>query len=225
MNDLAETVGLTSILGSGENFELAYEQLIRQGCDHEAARVRRAVWDYFVDLELPDDVTVYDQLILSLRAKDLIFTFNWDPFLFDTWARNSCIDGVQLPEIHFLHGNVRVGICKGCCGKWGRVFTVCPECGDRFSELPLLFPESDKNYEGNWYIRSAWEQAKELIANAFTVTVFGYGAPASDRRAVELLKRAWLSQESHVFKQVEVVDIKKEIDCDSLYNSAKACSK
>jgi len=46
--------------------------------------------------------------LLSLRKKDAVCTFNWDPFLYDAWIRNRHLD---LPEIFFLHGNVRCGHC------------------------------------------------------------------------------------------------------------------
>jgi hypothetical protein len=32
-------------------------------------------------MEIPDHVTLYDELLLTLRSKDLIATFNWDPLL------------------------------------------------------------------------------------------------------------------------------------------------
>jgi hypothetical protein len=44
-------------------------------------RLERAVFDYFSSLQLPDEPTLYDHLVLSLRPKDVIATFNWDPFL------------------------------------------------------------------------------------------------------------------------------------------------
>lgn len=50
-------------------------------------------------------MTVYDQLLVSLRPTDAVFTFNWDPFLFDAYKRNHL--AVALPPIFFLHGNLR----------------------------------------------------------------------------------------------------------------------
>ena len=49
------------------------------------SKVRMAVEqrdaEYFSKLELPDHPTIYDYRLLSLRKKDVIATFNWDPFL------------------------------------------------------------------------------------------------------------------------------------------------
>jgi hypothetical protein len=58
-------------------------------------------------LQLPSTATHYDRILLSLRKKDAIFTFNWDPFLFDAYVRNMNM-GISLPAIFFLHGNVRM---------------------------------------------------------------------------------------------------------------------
>ena len=44
--------------------------------------IETRVDEYFADLELPGHPTIYDRLVLSLREKDLIATFNWDPFLY-----------------------------------------------------------------------------------------------------------------------------------------------
>ena len=37
--------------------------------------------DYFSSLALPEHPSIYDYLVLGLRPKDVIATFNWDPFL------------------------------------------------------------------------------------------------------------------------------------------------
>lgn len=55
--------------------------------------------------------------LLALREKDTIFTFNWDPFLFDAYQRNR--HAVSLPSIYFLHGNVRIGACEEHDECWG----------------------------------------------------------------------------------------------------------
>jgi hypothetical protein len=47
---------------------------------------------------------------LSLREKDVIATFNWDPLLFAACARNHT--RTKLPYIIYLHGNVAIGYCN-----------------------------------------------------------------------------------------------------------------
>jgi hypothetical protein len=39
-------------------------------------------------LKLPEEATIYDYLVLSLRSPDIIATFNWDPFLYQAFERN-----------------------------------------------------------------------------------------------------------------------------------------
>ena len=90
MNDLVKKIGLNSLLkNSGidptENFETIYSRLTDNDIK---VQIEEQIANYFSKLELPKTVTIYDQLLLSLREKDSIFTFNWDPFLFDAYQRN-----------------------------------------------------------------------------------------------------------------------------------------
>ena len=68
-----------------DDFEAAYSELADRGSDTSAIdeKVRR----FFASLEIPDEANVYDALQLSLRQKDLIFTFNWDPLLVQSRRR------------------------------------------------------------------------------------------------------------------------------------------
>lgn len=123
MNDLAKILSLNNLLtknniNPSENFETIYSQITDDGLKKE---IESRIIDYFSKLSLPEHVTIYDQLLLSLREKDAIFTFNWDPFLFDAYKRNS--DIVSLPQIFFLHGNVRIGACEAC-DKWGEKIRI-----------------------------------------------------------------------------------------------------
>jgi len=88
MASLAETIELLDVLEDygladrAQDFEGLYSDLCSSGESPELkeileARVRR----YFSALEVPDEVTIYDRLVLSLRQKDVITTFNWDPLL------------------------------------------------------------------------------------------------------------------------------------------------
>jgi hypothetical protein len=94
MNNLIQVLGLDALLRSAnladppENFEVLYSRLA--GDDRYAglrSRIEKAVTDYFVAMALPDNPTLYDHLLLSMRSKDCVATFNWDPFLWDAWER------------------------------------------------------------------------------------------------------------------------------------------
>jgi len=65
-----------------EDFESYFSDLkdpaLRNELEH---RIR----EYFSSLLLPEEATLYDYLALSFRAKDIIATFNWDPFLYQAF--------------------------------------------------------------------------------------------------------------------------------------------
>jgi len=212
MNDLVDIIGLQPLLDGvdlaneqGGDFEAIYSRLASQP-EHAAAlkEVERRIDAYFSALSLPERATIYDRLLVSLRPTDAVITFNWDPFLFDAYQRNR--DAVSLPEIFFLHGNVRIGAC-GAHDCWGERQGRCLECGQTFADVPLLYPIQKKDYSKDPYIRRNWEAAKSLFTDAFSVTIFGYGAPDSDADAVELLRRAWFGRNPRTFEHIEIIDI------------------
>lgn len=210
MDNLVETLGLGSILkaygvsGGEQNFEALCEQLSADSSHIRLLQsLRCKLFSYFSQLQLPLSPTVYDYLLLSLRPKDAVLTFNWDPLLFDAHSRNRC---VGLPELIFMHGNVRVGYCSEH-DRSGDVGDRCPECGGRLAPSPLLFPTSEKDYSTGFIARQ-WRRAEDLLRNAFTLTVFGYSAPTSDERAVALLEGAWNSSMPRELGHTEFVDIK-----------------
>ena len=94
MDDLVDFLDLSPVLEAvgpieNANFESVYSKLAadpRYEC--ERREVERRVTDYFSSLRLPKEPTIYDKLLLSLGPEDAVFSFNWDPFLFDSHARN-----------------------------------------------------------------------------------------------------------------------------------------
>lgn len=48
-----------------------------------------------MEIQIPERPTIYDQLLLNLRPKDLIATFNWDPLISQAYKRNK--DEFDLP--------------------------------------------------------------------------------------------------------------------------------
>ena len=211
MDDLVEIVGLQPLIdraglkmGKESNFEVIYGQLASEPRYASTVKeIERRIDEYFSGLSLPDRATIYDRLLISLRPTDAVITFNWDPFLFDAYQRNR--DAVPLPEIFFLHGNVRIGAC-GDHDRWGARNGRCPECGQNFTDVPLLYPIRKKDYSKDPYIRRNWEAAKTLFSEAFTITIFGYGAPESDADAVELLRLAWVERSPRTFEHIEIID-------------------
>src|SRR5688572_15008504 len=89
MATLIKTLNLAPLLrkakvsfNTNTNFEVIYHELASNSKYTDLRiEIEQRVRAYFASLELPDHVTLYDQMLLSLRAKDMIATFNWDPFL------------------------------------------------------------------------------------------------------------------------------------------------
>lgn len=145
------------------------------------------VCDYFSKLQIPEEPTLYDYLILSLTEKDAVISFNWDPFLMQAYRRN--INVGNLPELIFPHGNAGVGVCYDCKIK-GYANCLCSRCLKKLKQMPLLYPIGDKDYNSNEIIINEWHRAKEMLSKAAGITVYGYGAPVTDVEAVELMKSA-----------------------------------
>ena len=114
MENLIDVVGLADIIdatvsgGETKNFEEAYSRLHASPPDTRAVeKIEQRVADYFRSLTLPSTPTIYDYLLLALRPRDLVATFNWDPFLYQAFLRNRHVAG--MPHLSFLHGSVSIG--------------------------------------------------------------------------------------------------------------------
>ena len=81
----------------------------RRTFSEKLSKIEELIHQYFESLEILDCPTIYDYLVLGLRGKDVIATFNWDPFLMLAHRRNRTI--VDLPDIRFLHGCVAFATC------------------------------------------------------------------------------------------------------------------
>ena len=203
LHDLLEQNG---ILGPYEDFESLYDSL-KTGGKHEelCTKLEERVREYFAEVQIPEEVTVYDQILLALREKDVIATFNWDPLLGQAYRRNVSVR--RLPELLFLHGNVEVGICYKCKGK-GWTYQVCKRCGSPLTPSPLLFPVHNKDYTADPFLAAEWRRLQNMLSTAYYLTIFGYSAPVTDAAAVGLLKSAWASNATLEFAQVDIIDVK-----------------
>jgi hypothetical protein len=214
MPNFAITLGLDSILRSNgipppyEDFEGIYTGLVDDPAKQHLARLVEQVIDaYFSGLELPEAPTLYDHLILSLRPKDVIATFNWDPFLCQACVRNCHY--AEPPQIIFLHGNAAIGFCSECRGVRGPRDSHC-NCGKPFEPCRLLYPVARKDYNSDGFISGEWEAIKRAMRHAYALTFFGYGAPKTDVEAVDLLRRGWGTPGERAFEETEIIDIKTE---------------
>jgi hypothetical protein len=218
MDNFVEIVGLTDLIElvpeelKATNFETLYTNLHNQNPNSELIQeIERRIKVYFGDMELPNEPTIYDYLVLSLRGKDLIATFNWDPFLYQAWVRNGKFTK-DLPRLSFLHGNVAIGYSKedNRCGPIGMYMR---EDGGYFEPTKLLYPVEQKNYSDDPFINVEWERVKYWLSKesgTVRATIFGYGAPASDLEAVSLLNNAWGTPDDREMEQFEIIDITPE---------------
>lgn len=173
-------------------------------------RLEYEVCDYFSKLQLPDEPTLYDYLILSLTEKDAIISFNWDPFLMQAYRRNICVG--NLPELIFPHGNSGVGLCYDCKIK-GYANCLCPNCFKELEQMPLLYPIGKKDYNSKPIIVNEWKKAQDVLSRAAGLTIYGYGAPITDVEAVELMHSAHkISQMKDIapFTIINLPDCEKE---------------
>jgi hypothetical protein len=212
MNNIIEVTGIDLLLKKAglniknDNFEAFYSDLASSGQDESLVQeIQNQIQEYFSSLQITDGPTVYDYLLLSLREKDVIATFNWDPLLAQAHERNINVAGI--PRILYLHGNTGIGICREHRME-GFIWQDCNKCGNPLSPTKLLFPVKEKNYTDDPYIANEWEELQHYINHAYWITIFGYSAPVTDVAARKLMLKVWRSNQVREFAQIEVIDIK-----------------
>ncbi|WP_064608100.1 hypothetical protein [Photobacterium sp. J15] len=206
---MSEVIAKLNLVTNSNNLEDIYSEL----ADREEYSDVRDVLDnrireYFDEFEIPNEPTIYDFLLLSLREKDLVATFNWDPLLLQAYQRVSRITN-KLPNLAFLHGNVLIGYCLRHQFS-GNIDNVCPECGEYFSPSRLLYPVTKKNYNSDPFTVNNWKALKKYLSEAYLVTIFGYSAPKTDVEAIEILMNAWGGSSHRNMEDFEFIDIKSE---------------
>lgn len=215
MLNLVELVGLEDLVESvgaslrSDNFEQLYSNLHSDNSNSDVIHeIEARIHSYFAGMELPDTPTIYDYLVCSLRPKDLIATFNWDPFLYQAWCRNKHF---ERPHVSFLHGNVAIGYSKEDkrCGPAGMYFK---QSGSYAEPTKLLYPVAQKNYKQDEFIAIEWDRLTAWLHDAQTkrVTVFGYSAPNTDVEAVSLLRTAWGTVDERNMEQFEFINTTPE---------------
>lgn len=196
------------------NFEASFSWIRRSGdFSAELSKIETIIENYFREMELPANPTIYDYLVLGLRKEDVIATFNWDPFLLQAHRRNR--DVADLPDIRFLHGCISFRTCTEH-DILGEPYENCPKCNCDLIEGRILFPD-DKNYDDRLIARD-WLAVEEKLKKAFHLTIFGYSGPATDHKARQLLLNGWRQSPVRPFSHVEIIDIK---DPEDLWESWK----
>ena len=212
MNTLVEVTGLATLLEARgihpdiENFESFYSDLASTAANEPLIlEIQEKIRSYFSSLQISENPTIYDYLLLTLRKKDVIATFNWDPLLAQAHERNINIG--NIPEIFYLHGNVGIGICLEHHMR-GFIWQDWMKCARPLTPMELLFPVRDKNYTDEPFITHQWQQLELYLQNAYWITIFGYSAPVTDVAARDLMLQVWRTNSVRDFAQIEIVDIK-----------------
>lgn len=218
MHNLPHIIGLNSELEALDisepigDFEGLFDTLNSQHPNSpHLAEIKRKIYRYFLNLQLPETLTLYDQLILSLTDKDLIATFNWDPFLGMAFQRNKFLK--KLPNIVFLHGNVYVGTCS-IHNTVGFINCCCSVCGRKFTPVDLLFPVCNKDYTKDPFIAAEWNLLQEYLKHAYLITIFGYSAPKTDAAARGAMFSMWENNITRDFGEITIVDIKRKAEVE-----------
>lgn len=224
LKDFVEVIGLEDLVSSAgikppyDDFEAIYSQIaLNTGKADIRERIDEKVFLYFESLELPDEPTLYDHLVLSLRPKDVIATFNWDPFLWNACHRNRHIS--ENPCVLFLHGSVAIARCDKCQIVVSRSSMRCSGCGGSLFDIPILFPVTQKDYNSDPAIAGHWRTLKRALKQAYAFTIFGYSAPKTDVEAIDLLQEGWGANNNRDLEQIEIIDIQ---DKDALRESWKS---
>ncbi|MGA2071134.1 MAG: hypothetical protein ABSG97_07265 [Sedimentisphaerales bacterium] len=222
MKDFTKVLGLEPLLNewginADQNFEEIFSDLYEQQKNEEISQIENAVEKYLDQLELPDKPTIYDHLVLSLRKKDLIATFNWDPLLIHAYIRNGKA-GLKLPRLAFLHGNIRVGYCEND-KVVGLACKRCRRCGDIYKRAPLLYPIKRKDYAKELFIANEWESLKWGFQNAFMITIFGYSGPKTDQEAIAAMKEAWGDKYQRSMEQTAFITTQSEDEISENWDS------
>ena len=216
LNNIVEVTGIKSNLKQFgirqpiDDFEEVFAFLQKEHPNkHDFLEIKNKIYTYFSKIVIPEELTLYDKLVLSLREKDLIATFNWDPLLCMAYQRNRHIK--RLPNLVFLHGNTFVGQCEEH-GTVGFINTACSKCHQKFKKVDILYPIKEKNYTNNTFIKSEWDKLQIFLEHAFMITIFGYSAPKTDVAARELMFKVWSNNKIRDFAEIQIIDVKPEKD-------------
>ncbi|MFV0376337.1 MAG: hypothetical protein ACK5JD_03440 [Mangrovibacterium sp.] len=189
-----------------DDFEDVFDTLQKEQSENpNFIEIKEIIYDYFSNIMIPDELTLYDKLVLSLRETDLIATFNWDPLLCLAFQRNRHIK--ELPQLAFLHGNVFVGRCSKH-GTTGFINCACSKCFKKFEKVNLLYPIKNKNYNQDKFINQEWKLLQNFLEYAFMITIFGYSAPKTDVAARELMFKVWSENRIRDFAEIQIIDVK-----------------
>ena len=201
--DLEDLLDGSAMEDADTDFEAFFSSLADAGESELQDEIERRLYELFEGFAIAESVTLYDRLVLSLRRKDLIATFNWDPLLAYAYRRNGTLG--TLPALAFLHGNVRLGVCLRD-ERFGWNDDVCQVCDEPLAPSRLLYPVTSKDYSSDPVIVQQWKMVEWYIEGGYFLTIFGYSAPLTDVDARDRIVGAVQASDRKRFLQLEVID-------------------
>lgn len=157
----------------------------------------------YASLELPEEFTILDRLVLSLTPNDAIVSFNWDDLVIQAYQRMSrYVPEEMLPILAFPHGNSQaVYNNKHYTSK--RIVT-----NTSWFDSPLNMPVNEIDYKSDIFIGSQWNILDFFMRNAQMITFFGYSGPSSDELDLQHLDE--LFAKNKICDKIEIID--KDLD-------------
>lgn len=154
-------------------------------------------------LELPEEFTVLERLIMSLNSNDAILSFNWDDLIIQAYNRvQKYIPQMLLPQIGFPHGNAQACYNEQRYGSKRNLDNLS------LYDSPLNMPVNELIYKDNLFIKSQWHLLDFYIRNCQMITFFGYRGPVSDRN--DLNHMVNLLKKNQICGKIEIIDKSKE---------------
>lgn len=157
----------------------------------------------YARLELPEEFTILDRLVLSLTPNDAIVSFNWDDLVIQAYQRMSeYVPEEMLPILAFPHGNAQaVYNNKHYTSK--RIVT-----STSWFDSPLNMPVDEIDYKSDVFINSQWHILDFFMRNAQMITFFGYRGPDSDEQDLKHLDELFAKNE--ICDKIEIIDKDQE---------------
>ena len=157
----------------------------------------------YARLELPEEFTILDRLVLSLTPNDAIVSFNWDDLVIQAYQRMSeYVPEEMLPILAFPHGNAQaVYDKKHYTSK--RIVT-----STSWFDSPLNMPVDEIDYKSDVFINSQWHILDFFMRNAQMIIFFGYRGPDSDEQDLKHLDELFAKNE--ICDKIEIIDKDQE---------------
>ena len=157
----------------------------------------------YARLELPEEFTILDRLVLSLTSNDAIVSFNWDDLVIQAYQRmRDYVPEEMLPILAFPHGNAQtVYNNKHYTSK--RIVT-----SPGWFDSPLNMPVDEIDYKSDVFINSQWHILDFFMRNAQMITFFGYRGPDSDEQDLKHLDELFAKNE--ICDKIEIIDKDQE---------------